>query len=77
MWKERIKTTEKEELQMYDKYACWCEKTTARKAKAIEDAEELLHVTGLQGFECAIPLTQKCTRARRPTKKALIQSLQN
>mmetsp|Transcript_41784 Transcript_41784/g.95873 ORF Transcript_41784/g.95873 Transcript_41784/m.95873 type:complete len:714 (+) Transcript_41784:99-2240(+) len=44
--KERIKTTEKEELQMYDKYACWCEKTTARKAKAIEDAEELLHVTG-------------------------------
>eukprot|EP00403_Amphidinium_massartii_P014650 CAMPEP_0178411228 /NCGR_PEP_ID=MMETSP0689_2-20121128/21386_1 /TAXON_ID=160604 /ORGANISM="Amphidinium massartii, Strain CS-259" /LENGTH=716 /DNA_ID=CAMNT_0020032427 /DNA_START=53 /DNA_END=2203 /DNA_ORIENTATION=+ len=44
--KERITTTETQEQQIYDKYACWCEKTTARKAKAIQDAEELLHVTG-------------------------------
>jgi predicted nucleic acid-binding Zn-ribbon protein len=30
------------EQEIYDKYACWCEKTTARKAKAIEDAKVLI-----------------------------------
>jgi len=30
------------EQQVYDKYACWCEKTTARKAAAIENAKQLI-----------------------------------
>jgi len=44
--KERIAVTETQEQQIYDKYACWCEKATARKAKAIEDAEALMEATG-------------------------------
>jgi len=31
---------------MYDKYACWCEKTTARKAKAIDQARLSLRSLG-------------------------------
>jgi len=30
------------EQKVYDKYACWCEETTARKAAAIEDAKNLI-----------------------------------
>jgi len=30
------------EQTVYDKYACWCESTTARKAAAIEDAKNLI-----------------------------------
>jgi len=30
------------EQTVYDKYACWCEETTARKAAAIEDAKTLI-----------------------------------
>ena len=30
------------EQKVYDKYACWCEETTARKAAAIEDAKILI-----------------------------------
>mmetsp|Transcript_39572 Transcript_39572/g.88586 ORF Transcript_39572/g.88586 Transcript_39572/m.88586 type:complete len:709 (-) Transcript_39572:30-2156(-) len=44
--KERIGVTEAQEQQIYEKYACWCEKTTARKAKNIEDAEVVLEKTG-------------------------------
>ena len=36
------------EQQLYDKYACWCDKTSARKAKAIEDAQDLLRSLGQQ-----------------------------
>lgn len=47
---EELKTTiEKDgkvEQGMYDKYACWCEETTQRKAKAIEDAKTTLRDTG-------------------------------
>mmetsp|Transcript_57530 Transcript_57530/g.132618 ORF Transcript_57530/g.132618 Transcript_57530/m.132618 type:complete len:685 (-) Transcript_57530:51-2105(-) len=34
----KIVADEKAEQQVYDRYACWCEKTTTRKAKDIEDA---------------------------------------
>merc|ERR1719487_1318350 len=34
------------EQQIYDKYACWCETTTARKAAAIEKAQEDLRALG-------------------------------
>jgi len=37
--KSKIQADGKAEQQVYDKYACWCEKTTARKAAAIEDAK--------------------------------------
>lgn len=35
----------KKEQQSYDKYACWCEKTLERKAKAIDDAKDLIEAT--------------------------------
>mmetsp|Transcript_19303 Transcript_19303/g.42711 ORF Transcript_19303/g.42711 Transcript_19303/m.42711 type:complete len:665 (+) Transcript_19303:122-2116(+) len=33
----KIAADETAEQEIYDKYACWCEKTTARKANAIEE----------------------------------------
>jgi len=44
----------KTEQQEYDKYACWCENTLARKAKAINDAKDLIdklgkEILGLKG----------------------------
>jgi len=44
--KSKLEMDEKVEQQIYDKFACWCEKTTARKAKAIEDAQEELRRLG-------------------------------
>jgi len=44
--KSKLEMDEKVEQQVYDKFACWCEKTTARKAKAIEDAQEELRRLG-------------------------------
>jgi len=35
-----LDSDEKAEQSVYDKYACWCEETTARKAKNIEDAKD-------------------------------------
>jgi hypothetical protein len=37
--KAKIQTDGKVEQAVYDKFACWCEKTTASKAGAIEDAK--------------------------------------
>mmetsp|Transcript_39178 Transcript_39178/g.62700 ORF Transcript_39178/g.62700 Transcript_39178/m.62700 type:complete len:714 (+) Transcript_39178:77-2218(+) len=36
----------KAEQQIYDKYACWCEKTSARKAQDIVEAQEELRSLG-------------------------------
>jgi chromosome segregation ATPase len=41
-----LEKDEKAEQAIYDKYACWCEETTARKAKAIEDAMEDMKALG-------------------------------
>merc|ERR1719188_964271 len=38
----RIESDGKKEQKSYDKYACWCEATLARKAKDISDAKELI-----------------------------------
>jgi hypothetical protein len=38
--KAQIEDDGKKEQQSYDKYACWCENTLARKAKDIADAKE-------------------------------------
>eukprot|EP00448_Togula_jolla_P040997 CAMPEP_0170624660 /NCGR_PEP_ID=MMETSP0224-20130122/30346_1 /TAXON_ID=285029 /ORGANISM="Togula jolla, Strain CCCM 725" /LENGTH=713 /DNA_ID=CAMNT_0010951187 /DNA_START=74 /DNA_END=2212 /DNA_ORIENTATION=- len=42
----KIQQDGKEEQLAYDKYACWCEKTTARKAALIEKATEELRELG-------------------------------
>jgi len=44
--KVKLEMDEKVEQKVYDKYACWCEKTTARKAAAISDAQEDLRAFG-------------------------------
>jgi len=38
----RVESDGKSEQQSYDKYACWCENTLARKAAAISDAKDLI-----------------------------------
>jgi len=40
--KAKVEADGKKEQQSYDKYACWCENTLARKAKAISDAKDLI-----------------------------------
>merc|ERR1719316_2093246 len=37
--KAKIEADGKAEQKVYDKFACWCEKTSARKAGAIEEAK--------------------------------------
>merc|ERR1719449_407210 len=37
--KAKIEADGKAEQKVYDKFACWCEKTTARKAGSIEEAK--------------------------------------
>jgi len=41
----------KAEQKLYDKMACWCEKTLARKAAAIDDAKELIEKTQAEIIE--------------------------
>jgi len=41
----------KAEQKTYDKFACWCEKTLARKAAAIDDAKELIEKTQAEIIE--------------------------
>merc|ERR1719316_420174 len=44
--KEAAESDGKAEQQVYDKYACWCEKTSKRKAEAIEQAQNDLRALG-------------------------------
>jgi len=44
--KARIEADGEAEQMMYDKYACWCEKTSDRKAKAITKAQDDLRDLG-------------------------------
>merc|ERR1719453_392375 len=44
--KEKSEGDGKVEQQIYDKYACWCEKTSARKASDIVQAGEDLRALG-------------------------------
>merc|ERR1719252_206567 len=43
--KAKVEADGKAEQKTYDKFACWCEKTLARKAAAIDDAKELITKT--------------------------------
>jgi hypothetical protein len=45
---KKIQNDGKAESQIYNKYACWCETTTARKAAAITQAENDLRSLGQQ-----------------------------
>ena len=44
--KSKIEADAISEQKVYDKYACWCETTTARKATAIEDAKVSIEKLG-------------------------------
>merc|ERR1719343_421252 len=44
--RSKLELDDQQEQQMYDKYACWCEKTTARKADDIETAQKQLRSLG-------------------------------
>jgi chromosome segregation ATPase len=41
-----LEADEKREQQMYDKYACWCETITHKKAEAIIEAKETMRTLG-------------------------------
>merc|ERR1719456_2205013 len=40
--KAKIEADGKAEQQVYDKFACWCEKTTAKKTNSISEAKALI-----------------------------------
>jgi len=46
--KQRLESDNTNEQQSYDKYACWCEETTSRKATAIDDGRAELRSLGQQ-----------------------------
>merc|ERR1719329_1373843 len=46
--KTKIGNDGKEDQIIYDKYACWCEKTTKRKAAFIEESQMELRALGQQ-----------------------------
>jgi hypothetical protein len=43
--KAKIEAEGASEQKLYDKFACWCETTTARKADAIDDGKSLIGKT--------------------------------
>jgi hypothetical protein len=43
--KSKIETDAANEQKVYDKFACWCEETTSRKATAIIDEKQLIGTT--------------------------------
>jgi len=49
--KAKIEADGKMEQNIYDKYACWCETTTARKAENIHDAMSHIKETGTKILE--------------------------
>jgi len=59
--KARVVAEGAAEQQMYDRYACWCEETTARKAAAIEEgkaaieqlSKDILELNGANGVSGA------------------------
>lgn len=44
--KSRIEADGKSEQSTYDKYACWCEKSTAKTSSTITEVKDLLKMTG-------------------------------
>ena len=75
--KAKIQADGTAEQQVYDKYACWCEKTTARKAAAIENAKQLIDelsksILELQGrLGSYVPEIAKLEKDIAETKEAI------
>merc|ERR1719440_1168608 len=46
--KAQVESDGKHEQQIYDKYACWCEKTSKRKADDIDQARMDIRALGQQ-----------------------------
>merc|ERR1719359_610779 len=75
--KAKIQADGVAEQQVYDKYACWCEKTTARKAAAIENAKTLIdelskRILELKGrLGSYVPEIQKLEKDIGETKQAI------
>merc|ERR1719261_1432058 len=49
--KAKVEADGKAEQKTYDKFACWCEKTLARKAAAIDEAKETIEKTQAEIIE--------------------------
>merc|ERR1719421_1799034 len=57
--KARIQGDATEEQQIYDKYACWCEKTSKRKAGEIYEGQEILRGLGQKILELKALIAQR------------------
>eukprot|EP00397_Hematodinium_sp_SG-2012_P012392 GEMP01012561.1.p1 GENE.GEMP01012561.1~~GEMP01012561.1.p1 ORF type:complete len:693 (+),score=207.22 GEMP01012561.1:484-2562(+) len=69
----RIQNDEKLEQNVYNKYACWCETTTDRKAQVIKQAREDIGTDGLKVLE----LKAKVSRLTSEIKKATIRIVES
>jgi len=75
--KSKIQADGTTEQQLYDKYACWCEKTTARKAASIENAKQLIEdksssILKLKGrMGSYVPEINKLTKDIAETNEAI------
>merc|ERR1719159_1142524 len=56
------------EQEVYDKYACWCEETTARKAHAIEEGRKAVTRLGNQVLEFKGKIARRRARPSRPSE---------
>jgi hypothetical protein len=78
--KAKVELDGKTEQGLYDKYACWCEETTARKASAIEDgkaqieqlSQDILELKAKQGSDTAT--VSKLNKDIAQTKEAIAQA---
>jgi hypothetical protein len=78
--KAKIELDGKTEQGLYDKYSCWCEETTARKASAIEDGKsqieqlshDILELKAKQGSDSAT--LSKLNKDIAQTKEAIAQA---
>jgi len=66
--KTRLEQDEASEQQVYDKYACWCEKTTARKASAIDKARTDLRAYGQEVLIQRGTIAQKTIQIQQTTQ---------
>lgn len=79
--KSKLELDEKSEQQVYDKFACWCEKTTARKAAAITEAQEELRILGqtmltLKGkIATIVSEIEQLAQAIKASEEALAEAL--
>merc|ERR1719487_2236541 len=66
--KSKIEADGKMEQEVYDKYACWCEETTARKAHAIEEGRKAVARLGNQVLEFKGKIATRTAEIAKLTK---------